>query len=156
MFSRCSKWCWPSVKWCCAFGTIKKEANSQMCDKVATSSPKGRGKGAMVKGGCFFQRHKKPLKIPFARSATSLGEANIIDAKHHIICTLVQPRSFVPKKWEMMFSRCSKWCWPSVKWCCACGTNEKSSFFGTRIFGSPCWARTSDNLINSQVLYRLS
>ena len=23
-------------------------------------------------------------------------------------------------------------------------------------FGSPCWARTSDNLINSQVLYRLS
>ena len=22
--------------------------------------------------------------------------------------------------------------------------------------GSPCWARTSDNLINSQVLYRLS
>ena len=24
------------------------------------------------------------------------------------------------------------------------------------LFGSPCWARTSDNLINSQVLYRLS
>ena len=30
---------------------------SQMCDKVAGSSPKGSRKGAMVKGGCFL-----PLK----------------------------------------------------------------------------------------------
>ena len=25
----------------------------------------------------------------------------------------------------MIFSLCSKWCWPSVKWCCTCGTNKK-------------------------------
>ena len=37
------------------------------------------------------------------------------------------------------------------------GANRKAR--GKRLglsVGSPCWARTSDNLINSQVLYRLS
>ena len=35
--------------------------------------------------------------------------------------------------------------------------NEKRSPIGLRFrFGSPCWTRTSDTLINSQVLYRLS
>ena len=71
---------------------------------------------------------------PFARSATSLARAHIMDAKHPIICGLPQPRSFVPRKGGMMFSLHSKWCWPSVKWCCACGTNEKSLFRRTRIF----------------------
>ena len=36
---------------------IRKAGISQMCDKVAGSSPKGSRKGAMVKGGCFL-----PLK----------------------------------------------------------------------------------------------
>ena len=33
---------------------------------------------------------------------------------------------------------------------------QKTTRLGGFCFGSPCWARTSDNLINSQVLYRLS
>ena len=41
---------------------IRKAGISQMCDKVAGSSPKGRGKGAMVKGGCFLpQKTRKAL-----------------------------------------------------------------------------------------------
>ena len=28
--------------------------------------------------------------------------------------------------------------------------------FAAGLFGSPCWTRTNDSLINSQVLYRLS
>ena len=33
---------------------IRKAGIPQMCDKVASSSPKGRGKGAMEKGGDFL------------------------------------------------------------------------------------------------------
>ena len=36
------------------------------------------------------------------------------------------------------------------------GANEKSTPLGVLSVGSPCWTRTSDTLINSQVLYRLS
>ena len=36
------------------------------------------------------------------------------------------------------------------------GANEKSTPIGVLSVGSPCWTRTSDTLINSQVLYRLS
>jgi hypothetical protein len=41
---------------------IRKAGISQMCENVAGSSPKGRGKGLMVKEGCFLpQKHEKPL-----------------------------------------------------------------------------------------------
>ena len=36
------------------------------------------------------------------------------------------------------------------------GANEKSTPISVLSVGSPCWTRTSDTLINSQVLYRLS
>ena len=36
------------------------------------------------------------------------------------------------------------------------GLDKKISFRRTRFFGSPCWARTSDIMINSHALYRLS
>ena len=35
------------------------------------------------------------------------------------------------------------------------GANEKTTPFGVVSVGSPCWTRTSDTLINSQVLYRV-
>ena len=99
----------------------KNNINSICPHKVAGSNPEGRKKGAMVKGGCFL-----PLKTRKGLENSVCAKRNIIDAKHHIVCGLpqlhlreAQPRSFVPKEWEMMFSRCSKWCWPSVKWFCA-------------------------------------
>ena len=36
------------------------------------------------------------------------------------------------------------------------GNNKKRHRFGVFFVGSECWARTSDNLINSQVLCQLS
>jgi len=97
---------------------IRKAVNLHSCDKVAGSSPKGRGKGAMVKGVVFFQKHEKPPEIKdfcvrvqnyctymrqMFRSVCT--KRNTIDAKHHIVCGLpqlhlreAQPRSFVPKE----------------------------------------------------------
>ena len=55
-------------------------------------------------------------KIPFARSATSLMRSitslrstSFATCRNIVLC----------RKRTMMFSLRSKWCWPSVKWCCA-------------------------------------
>ena len=78
------------------------------------------------KNGLFSWLVVQKCNSPLRGAQHHWAWAHIIDAKHHIVCGLpqlhlreAQPRSFVPKEWEMMFSRCSKWCWLSVKWCCA-------------------------------------
>ena len=56
---------------------------------------------------------------------------------------------YLPKNQKMYLSKYSKkQNSPNILF-----TEKKFKLFR---FGSPCWARTSDNLINSQVLYRLS
>ena len=85
--------------------------------------------------------------------ATSLGESPHRWCAHHIICGLpqlhlreAQPRSFVPKEWEMMFSRSCEATFRSETTLTLrsndvvpCGTNEKIQVFRLGFFGSPCW-----------------
>ena len=63
---------------------------------------------------------------PFARSATSLGVSphHWCEASHRLRLAASSfarsATSFIcAVKWETMFSLRSKWCWPTVKWCCA-------------------------------------
>ena len=50
--------------------------------------------------------------------------------------------------WGMMFSLRSKWCWPTVKWCCAFGTNEKVQVKRLGLFGSPNWVNKYKTINN--------
>ena len=54
----------------------------------------------------------------FGRSAHHWCEAS-----HHL--RLVATSFWCPHKCRMMFSLCSKWCSPSVKWCCVLRTQMK-------------------------------
>ena len=55
-----------------------------MCENVAGSSPKGRGKGAMVKGGCFLPLktrkvlEKQGLNLVFKKRENLRSKASII------------------------------------------------------------------------------
>ena len=111
--------------------------------KNTKSPPKSR---AFVLGGKIVAPIWDKCSVPFARSATSLMRSitsfaacrNFICAKRNLVHLCQRNEKWCSREVaKQLFAL--KWCWPSVKRCCAFGTNEKIQVSRLGFFGSPCW-----------------
>ena len=131
-----------------SFCIISEKQRLLKCAKISRVQVQKVGKKFNGERGLFFtpKNTKSPWKSrPFVLGCNRIAALRLREAQphwceashhceaHHL--RLAATSLICAASWGMMFSLRSKWCWPSVKWCCACGTNEKVQVVRLGLFG---------------------
>ena len=188
MFSLCSKWCWPSVKWCCVLRTQMKKPRSEERGFLA---PTARANLWLVHTAHAVSWQARRSSFPEIRGGTSSANLSPI-AKFTVMRSSLHRRIVAFCRLDTLGSARSLLVGCFASWAVSLRTkqhsvvlyllqlryaqsvermtavhvvvdpisttkqNKKPPIWVVSCFGSHCWARTSDIMINSHALYRLS